>query len=393
MDMHRLSKLSLIGILAVLLVALGVAGCGGDSSSSSETSGASESGEISESSETGAGEENAEVVAAAKKIAEGAKEVTEIGPRSAIKNPIPKEKYVIYVACPEQACRTMSVAFEEAADLLGWKAETLETEYTPQAVQNAFDEVIRRHPDGVTSAGLGPAAYPRQLAELDKMGVVVGETTGEVNGGEEGIAFDPIGPDLASKFMRILANQTISEIGGEGLVGTVMLTESPIVADYTQAYEEEIEEKCPACETTRIEIAPTDLGKDSAEKIVNFIRANSPMKAMFYSYDPFGEGVPSALKVAGIEPPKTYSWGVDAPGIEALNNGERTAAAPLPYNEAAWQNVDSFARAFTGEDPQQPFQDPIIWSKEYGNIPTQTEPYPTIVSDYKEEFEKLWGLK
>lgn len=387
MHKHRLPKTAgVIGVSAIVLVALLVAGCGGGGSTGggeSTTSG----------NESGGGGSSAKVAEEAKKVAEKYKQVNEIGPKKALKTPVPKGKYIIFVSCPEQACRTQAEAGEEAAAVLGWKAETLETEYTPQAVQNTFEEVIRRHPDGVTSDGLGPAAYPRQLAELNKMGVVVGESTGEVNGGEDGVAFDPVGPAVAEHFMRILANQTIADIGGEGMVGTVMLTESPIVKNYTEAYEAEIEEKCPACETKRLELAPSDIGKDSAEKIVNFIRANSPMKGLFYSYDPFGEGVPSALKVAGIEPPKTYSWGVDAPGIEALNNGERTASAPLPYNEVAWQNVDAFARAFAGENPQQPFQEPIIWSSEYGNLPTQTNPYPTIVPNYKEEFEKLWGVK
>jgi ribose transport system substrate-binding protein len=388
MDSFRRSKRSSAAATALALLAvLAIAGCGGGSSSSS-SSGSGSGTEASGGEGSGA---NAEVVAAAKKIAEEHKSVTKIGPTKPIGKPVPEGKKLIYVECPEPACVTQSEAFSEAAKVLGWSVEDISTEYTPQAVQATFEEVIRRHPDGVASAGLGPAVYPKQLAKLNEMGIPVAESTGEVEGGTHGIAFDPVGPETASNFMRVLANKTIEDIEGEGEVGTVLLTESPIVADYTQAYEEEIAAKCPNCSTKRLELPPTAIGKSAPEEITNFLRANSAIKALFFSYDPFGEGLAAALKNAGVEMPKTYSWGVDAPGILALQSGERTASAPLPYNEVAWQTADGFARIFAGEKPKEPFQEALLWSDAFNNVPEQTEPYPEIVPGYKEQFEALWG--
>lgn len=142
-----------------------------------------------------------------------------------------------------------------------------------------------------------------------------------------------------------------------------------------------------------LEVTPESIGKTAPEEITNFLRANPDIKALFISYDLLGSGLSAALKNAGLETPLTYSWGVDAPGIEALNTGERTASAPDPYAEVSWQLIDGFARLFAGEEPIQPFQEAVIWSKDFGNVPPKPEPFPALNPNYQEQFEALWGLK
>lgn len=371
-------------IAAMLLVGVALAACGGgSSSSSSSTEGGGESG----------GESASEVAATALKVAEEHTEVTKIGPTQPIKGTIPKGKTLIYVNCGQPACTSQGEAFAEAAAVLGWKVEEIPAEPTPESIQAAFDEVIRRKPDGVASAGFGPALYPKQIAKLNEMKIPVFEATGEVGTGKGGVTYDPLGPETAAEAMGVLANKTISDMEGEGEAGAVLLTGYPIVKTYTEGWEHEIESKCPECSVKQMEIQPTSIGKDAPEKITNFLRANPDIKALLLSYDLLGSGLPAALKNAGIEAPFTYSWGVDAPGIEALQNGERTAAAPDPYNQVGWQQIDGFARLFAGESPVQPFQEPIIWSEEFGNVPEETEPFPETVPGYQEQFKKLWGVK
>lgn len=388
MNLDWLPRGKFLAVIAMmLLVSVAFAACGGDDD---DSTGGSESTPAKE--EGGGGGSAEEVAADALAVAEEHTEVTQIGPTEPIKGEIPKDKTLIYVNCGQPACTAQGEAFKEAGELLGWKIEEIAAEPTPESIQEAFAEVVRRKPDGVASAGFGPALYPKQIAELNKMEIPVFEATGEVGTGKDGVTYDPIGPEQASEATAILANKSVADMGGEGEAGAVILTGYPIVEDYTNAWADEVEAICSECSVKKLEVQPTAIGKDAPEQLANFLRANPDIKALFLGYDLLGSGLPAALKNAGLEMPFTYSWGVDAPGIEALQTEERTAAAPDPYNEVGWQQIDGFARIFAGQDPVQPWQEPMIWSNAFENVPDETEPFPAINPNYQEQFKELWGL-
>src|ERR1700744_227364 len=393
----RTRVLVALGLVALLAVAL--AACGGGGSSSSGTT-AEAPAEETEAPAGGAKEEGSggggsaeEVAAKALAVAEEHKEVTQIGPTEPIKKQIPEGKYVIYVNCGQPACVSQGEAFEEAAKVLGWKSETINVKLpTPEEIQAAFEEVIRKAPDGVASAGFGPALYSKQLKKLNEMGVFVAEQTGEVESGEDGVDYDPLGPEKAAEAMGVLANKTVADAGGEGEFGAILLTGFPIVEAYTAGWSEEIESICPECSVKTLEVTPESIGKSAPEEITNFLRANPGIHSVFLSYGALSSGLAAALKNAGVEVPEMYAWGIDPPGIEELQKGELSAAAPDPYQEANWQSIDGMARSFAGEKAfEQPFQEPVIWAESFGNVPTTTEPRPEVNPDYQEQFKKLWG--
>jgi ribose transport system substrate-binding protein len=368
--------------VAAALVA-SMAACGSDDDSN-EASGATSSQAATGSS----------VVDQAKEKVEPYVSVDKIGPTEPVGKPIPKDKTIVYVNCGQPACTNMSKAFNEAAAVLGWKVEEIQALPTPQEVQAAFDEALRRSPDGIWSAGFGRTLYSRQLDQAEQMKIPIMSVTGNEETGEGGIAFEPLGPKEAAKATAVLADKAIADMGGEGEAGTVLLGGYPIVKTYTEGYENEIKSACPECTVKRLEIQPTSLGKDAAQIITNFIRANPDMKSLFFSYDLMGSGLSAAAKGAGVTVPKTYSWAPDAPGIEALNSGERTASNIMPYNELSWHVADAFARLFTGGSvsASQPLQNVLVVSKDYDNVPPKGEPFPSSVADYQSQFKALWGV-
>jgi ABC-type sugar transport system substrate-binding protein len=387
-----------LGLVALLAVAL--AACGGGGSSSSSTGGGTTAGApageggTETTAEEGSGGGSAEEVAAkALAVAEEHREVKSIGPTEPIRKPIPEGKYVIYVNCGQPACVSQGEAFEEAAKVLGWRSETINVKLpTPEEIQAAFEEVIRKAPDGVASAGFGPALYPKQIKKLDEMGVFVAEQTGEVESGEDGVTYDPLGPEKAAEALAVLANKSVADAGGEGEFGAILLTGFPIVEAYTAGWSEEIEAICPECSVKTLEVTPESIGKSAPEEITNFLRANPGIHSILLSYGALSSGLAAALTNAGVEIPKMYAWGIDPPGIEELQKGELSAAAPDPYQEVSWQSIDGMARSFAGEKTfEQPFQEPIIWAESFGNVPTTTEPRPEVNPDYQEQFKKLWG--
>jgi ribose transport system substrate-binding protein len=333
-------------------------------------------------------------VADAKQKLEPFVKVDKIGPTQPVGKPIPKGKTIVYVNCGQPACTNQGTAFKEAANVLGWKVQEIQALPTPEKVQAAFAEALRRKPDGIWSAGFGRVLYARQLDEAKQMKIPVMSVTGNEETGQGGIAFEPLGPKEAAKATAVLADKAIADMGGEGQAGSVLLGGYPIVKTYTEGYENEIKSACPKCSVKRLEIQPTDLGKDAAQKIANFIRANPKMKSLFYSYDLMGSGVPAAAKGAGVTVPKTYSWAPDAPGLQALKTGERTASDIMPYNELSWQVADAFARLFTGGDvsASQPLQNVQVVSNDFKNVPAKAQPFPSSVPDYQSQFKSLWGL-
>jgi ribose transport system substrate-binding protein len=365
---------------------MSVAACG---SSNNNSSSSSSSGTKSTAAAADSG------TAALQKIVDAHKTADTIGPTDPITKPIPKNKSIVYVNCGAPACVTQGQALTAAGKALGWKVSTINAQPTPQAVQAAFDEVIRRHPDGTASAGLGRSLYPKQIDKMNKLGIAVFSAEGEQESGEGGIELDPVGPKYTANAMRYLADKAIVDIGGQGEVADVLLGGFPIVKKYTQGWKDEMTAKCPKCTQKELVVQPTSLGKDAPQLVANFLRANPKIKAIYLSYDLIGSGLPAAAKGAGVTVPKTYSWGVDTAGIRAVQTGERTASAPDPFQEVGWQLADGFARKFAGMPVSgaQKFQNAVVWSKDFGNVPASGNPFPPVVKDYQAQFKKLWGVK
>jgi ABC-type sugar transport system substrate-binding protein len=290
----------------------------------------------------------------------------------------------------------MGQSFKQAASVLGWNVQEIQSAPTPQAVQAAFTEALRRNPDGVVSTGFAKELYQRQLAEFNKRKIPVFSGTGTDPSSfdpSKGITLEPEPPAEVAQATRLLADKTILDANGKGDIGSVLLTGYPIVKQYTEAYENEIKAKCPACSVKRLTIDPTSIGKDAAQKIANFLRSNPKVQHLFLSYDALGLGLPAAVKGTGGQMPKTYSWAPDQPGVKALQSGERTASVPLGYDEIAWQWADGFARLFTGGDIREDgkWAGYVVWSKDYNNVPQQSN-NPPYIADYQQQFKKLWGM-
>jgi ribose transport system substrate-binding protein len=312
-----------------------------------------------------------------------------------IGKPVPQGKHLVFVNCGQPACDLVDASLTAAAKTLGWTVSTVNAQPTPPAVQAAFDEAIRQHPDGVASIGLGRSLYPKQLDALNTLHVPVLSAYGEQESGQGGIALDPMGPKETSAAMAVLADKAVVDMGGSGLAGSVLLGGFPIIKSYTQAYTAEIKAKCPKCTAAQLTIQPTDLGKDAATLITNFVRANPGMKTLFLSYGVESLGLAAAAKGAGVTLPSIYAWAPEAPGIQALQSGEWRAAAIAPYDEVGWQLADGFARAFTGRvlSESRQFQPTVLWSKDLKNVPTQTNPFPDEVTNYQAQFKALWGIR
>jgi len=391
----RWRPLALLMLLASLAIL--VSACGGSDSTSDSTGGGATESETSEGETSGGGESSSAVdLAALEKIVQEHVKYGPIGPTVPIGKPIPKDVKAVFINCGAPACVSFEEAFNEAAGVLGWKVENITAEPTPESIQEAFGEAVRRKPAAVLTSGFAIEQYPKQAKELNELEIPIISNTGtdpSTYDPSEGVTLQLQETSEVSEAARLMADKALVDAGGEGEFGAVNLTGYPSVAIQVKAFEEEIEEKCPECTLKHLDVQPTSLGKDAPTIVSNFVRANSGIKGLYFGYDGIALGLPAAFKSGGITPPKTYAWAPDEPGVQELQTGELTAAVPLGYPETGWQFADAVARVVTGGNikDSKPVGPYVLWSKEFDNVPANaTELFAN--PNYKEEFEKLWGV-
>jgi ribose transport system substrate-binding protein len=385
--------LACVPLAAVLAVV--IAACGGGSSSSSSSTTEGSTTEESTTAEGGQSSGGVDLEALEKTVQEHVK-YGPVGPTVPIGKPIPKDVHAVFINCGAPACVSFEEAFNEAAGVLGWKVENITAEPTPASIQAAFGEAVRRKPAAVLTSGFAIEQYPKQAKELNELEIPIISNTGTdpstYNLGE-GVALQLQETSEVSEAARLMADKALVDAGGEGEFGAVNLTGYPSVAIQVKAFEEEIEEKCPECSVKHLDVQPTALGKDAPAIVANFVRANSGIKGLYFGYDGIALGLSAAFKADGITPPKTYAWAPDEPGVQELQTEELTAAVPLGYPETGWQFADAVARVVTGgkikdSKPVGPY---VLWSQEYGNVPANANDL-FANPNYKQEFEKLWGV-
>jgi ribose transport system substrate-binding protein len=385
----------LLTLASAVVLALFIAACGGGGSSSSSEAGGS--GETSGSAETGGSKE---AVAADPGLATAEREVkshikppAHIGPTEPVEN-IPTGKTIVFSNCGVEGCVFSGEGLKAAAKVLGWTVETINVEPTPQGIQAFFEAAIRKKPDAVVSIGFEKSAFERQLAELDKMGIPVVSTSAPDEPGD-GIVAQVNNPERTCEATELIGSKIVEDTGGEGTVGFATLTGYPIIEEYTECASEKVEELCPKCTIKNIDITTESLGVDSAEKLANWLRANSDIGHLFLSYGPLTKGLKAAVQNSGGELPELYTWSFSPEGLEALRSGELKAGVSQDYALEGWMIANVLANVFTGGNPKQPWEPWTLWASEYNNIPPNSEKYaiPPTLSNFEEQFEELWGMK
>lgn len=374
---------SLLACCVAGVLAVGVSACGDDDDEDSGGSAATPA-QTTGGTETGGG-------AASSVIAEATKFPEAPGPTKPVGKAIPKGKTIDYIFCGQVACKNYEEGLREAAAAIGWKVKTINVEPTPQSIQAGFQQAVRDKPDAVASAGFDVALYQKQAQALQKAGTMVTSVTGRDLTGE-GVDLQVLGNQDSIDAMAILG-KVAAEQQKEGTIGTVTLSGYPIVKDYTGGFADAVTAGCPGCSVKNLDIAPTSIGKDASAKIANFIRSNRGMKAIYISYDDLNQGLPAAIKGAGVtDAPKVYSWAPTTLGYKAVQDGTTPIALVDPFKEMGWQLVYGMALWETDQKERikeaEKLQSFPVIGKEFDNVPTDAN-NPAYVPDYQTKWKAL----
>jgi ribose transport system substrate-binding protein len=395
--LRRWRTLAAGGTVAMAL-AVAVTGCGSSHKGSGNSGAAATSGSTSGGSSDPGSAGFAKAAALAKTYS---KPPASTGVTAAIGKKVPTGKHIVFVGAGQSAVGTNTsyVGFQQAMKILGWTlTEVQPAEPTPADLQQALSTAIRDKPDAVVISAIAEAGITTQLKQLKAMHIPVVSFFGpDPAGGLLTAQVDGVpGQELLT---AAVADKALADMGSPGEIGIIGLQGYSIVQKYTAGFLGQVHKLCPSCTIKTTLVPLQDLGTNDGQDIVNFVRANPKIKALFVGYDGMDANLFSAAKSAGVTLPKTYSSGTLPTSIQNIASGALTASAPIDYYEVGFRVADSLVRIFTGqsntlgEDVGSHYERPTVWSKSFGNVPPAPSgnAFPSVVKSYQQQYKKLWG--
>jgi ribose transport system substrate-binding protein len=299
----------------------------------------------------------------------------------------------VYISCGVEACEIQGDIIKEGASLLGWSADTIGTDGSPEQLQNAFQTALRQGADAVILNAVTRSVVARQLAEAEKQGVAF-VTASSVEKTGDGILANIADTRNSGRIGERLAAQIVADSKGEANTLYVNISAFQILQTLGQQFESSYKKYCPGCEYGSLDIPIASLGRDAPDRIVSYLRSHPQVNYVVLSVsNALGAGLPAALRAAGLaDKVKIIGQSADTQTFQDLQAGNIKAVVPFDYYTVDYLMLDALARHFAGEPVQDKF--PPLWMVNADNMPAgATEGLVPVVEDYQEQFKKVWGLE
>jgi ABC-type sugar transport system substrate-binding protein len=375
MSVHRLR--SGAALLALGAALIGASGCGDEDSGGGAASGVTAAG-----------------LAEAQSLAEKTgTRPTSIGALKPVGKEIPAGKKVVYISCGVEACEIQGDIIKEGASVLGWTAETIGTDGSPEQLQNAFETALRQGADAVILNAVTRSVVAKQIEAAEKQGVAF-VTASSVEKTGDGILANIADTRNSGRIGENLAAQIVADSGGDANALYVNISAFQILHTLGQQFESSYKKYCPDCGYGSIDIPVTSLGRDAPDRIVSYLRSHPDVNYVMLSVsNALGAGLPAALKAAGLgDKVKIIGQSADSQTFQDLQAGNIKAVVPFDYYTVDYLMLDALVRHFAGEAPQDKF--PPLWMVTPDNMPAgATDGLFPVVEDYQEQFKKVWGLE
>jgi ribose transport system substrate-binding protein len=373
MSVHGLRNL--VGALVLGAALVAVAGCG-----DSESGGGS------------AGQGGGPGVAEAQTIAEKATtRPTTLGFTKAIGKDVPAGKKVAFISCGVEACEIQGDIIKQGAADLGWTAESIGTDGSPEQLQNAFETALRQGADAVILNAVNRDSVAKQIEKAKQQGVAFVTCCSTEDEGD-GILRNVGGTENSALIGENLAAKIVADSKGTANTLFVNISAFQILQALADQLATSYKEFCADCEYATLDIPATSLGKDAPDRIVSYLRSHPQVNYVVLSVsNALGAGLPAALKAAGLaDKVKVVGQSGDTLTFQDMAAGNIESVIPFDYYAVDYLMLDALARHFAGVPVEQ--AQPPQWIVTPDNVPAQaTEGLFPVVETYRDEFKKLWG--
>ena len=370
--------------LMVGLSAIGLAACGSDS------------GDAGAATAAAPAKSDAAKDAA---IAELTKRPTRIAVSEPIGKPVPSGKTITLVPTPIIDPKPSLKILEEAAAVLGWKANmVVPTNSSTAALGQAIDEAVRQQTDAIVMVSFPGSALRAPIGRAADAGIpVVNMNASEPAGSVPGITAQPLGQEyllrVAEKTGEMMG-LLVPEGSTVGEAALLVITKADAIQ---QATEKGVKTTCPSC-SYKPHITLAAQAKDYVPNMVNFIRKEE-LAGLYIMNGPLSNGLGPAMRATGIDPSSVAALAGTINGADGSAARVQKGEAPLaagyvwPAAEGLWYGVDAAARALAGVSAKASETTPDPYIVLPGEVPADVleNPTTTTVLDYKAQCAELWG--
>jgi ribose transport system substrate-binding protein len=197
---------------------------------------------------------------------------------------------------------------------------------------------------------------------------------------------------------KLLAAKAVAQKGDEANIVYYAVPELAFIPVQQEAFEAEMENLCPECSVRYVDIPLSTVGNTAPNRMVSDLQQNPDTHLAIFSTNEMAEGLPAAMKTAGIENVETWGFGSTPANLQDIKEGGLTGALEIDLPIDVWTYVDIAARSIigqelspaekTGEPPVPDFQ--FLEGKDITFDPTHGwTGYP----EYEEKFTELWSGK
>ena len=120
----------------------------------------------------------------------------------------------VFISCGVEACEIQGNIIKQGAADLGWTAETIGTDGSPEQLQNAFKTALRQGADGVIINAVNRASVAKQIEQAKKQGVAF-VTSASVDEPGDGILANIADKRNSGNIGEHLAAQIVADSDGK----------------------------------------------------------------------------------------------------------------------------------------------------------------------------------
>jgi ribose transport system substrate-binding protein len=372
-----------VALLATTVALLAACSSGSSTSSGGQSSGGSPSSTAS-----------AQVTAARQATADALQQPASIPLTTLLTTAPPTGKTFVFLQCELAQCKTFEEGVAAATAALGWHLKVLSFQNAnPATLTSAMNQALQYHPVGVAFTGLPQAVWQSEVAVYKNAGVpLIPAYSGPVKRDSTVIA--DIGAASEPDYGRILANWFIVDSKGVGRALSFRADDFAPLKQFSDSFDATVKANCSGCSVTDLNATiPQVESGQAVSAIVSALQKDPSIKYVVACDAPFVDGLPAALRAAGLYGKiKIVGGGATSVEEKGLQTGSFTALTSLAQRYTGWLMVDAAVRHTEGmtiapSDGGEPIQ---LLTKNSLQTASDSYDYP---ANYPAEFRALWRLK